>query len=165
MIYFISLGSNLGDKPQNLSKAAEGLEKLGVRIIAGSSIYRTEPVDFLDQPWFLNQVLEVESQLGPEEFLDLTQSIEVKLGRVRAIPKGPRIMDIDILLADDIIYRSERLTIPHPALEKRRFVLVPLNEMAPSLIHRPSGKSIAELLRDTPDVSEVRLLQEPGEAP
>jgi 2-amino-4-hydroxy-6-hydroxymethyldihydropteridine diphosphokinase len=155
MTYYLSLGSNLGDRGRNLRLASEALRSAGVKIMAESSVYETEPVDLMGQPWFYNQVLKVSSELEPEALLKLLKTVEAALGRVPGVPKGPRTIDIDILLAGGLIHRSEALVIPHPALELRNFVLVPLCEIAPAVIHPVSGKTIRALLAESKDGSKV----------
>jgi len=153
--YFIGLGSNLGDTRKQLAGARRRLTRAGVVIVRTSSLYRTEPVDELDQPWFRNQVLKVRTVLGPQELLDLALSIEREMKRVPTVSKGPRTIDIDILLAGETIIDTPGLTIPHPRLHLRRFVLVPLEELEPRLVHPVLGKTIRELLRACPDRSTV----------
>jgi 2-amino-4-hydroxy-6-hydroxymethyldihydropteridine diphosphokinase len=155
MTYFLSLGSNISQRKWNLARARRSLEKAGVEILRMSSIYQSEPVDVRDQPWFLNQVLKVRSNLGPQELLDLAKSIERKMGRVPAANKGPRTIDIDILLAEDTVIDTPGLTIPHPRLARRNFVLIPLKEIAPGAVHPVLRKTIGELARESPDVSGV----------
>lgn len=168
MTYYLSLGSNLGDRGRNLRLAVEALRSAGVEILAESSVYETEPVDFLGQPWFYNQVLKVGTELEPEALLKLLKSVETALGRVPGVPKGPRTIDIDILLADGLVHRSEVLVVPHPALESRNFVLVPLCEVAPATTHPVSGKTISALLAESRDRSRVapvrRAVREPEAA-
>lgn len=129
-----------------------------------SSLYETEPVDFLDQDWFLNSVAEIETELGAEELMRLLLAVERSMGRERRIPKGPRSIDIDVLLYGDDIVRSPELKIPHPRMTERRFVLAPLAEIAPDVRHPVFQKTIAELLALTPDQSEVRRYDSAGGA-
>jgi 2-amino-4-hydroxy-6-hydroxymethyldihydropteridine diphosphokinase len=146
---FLALGSNLGDRERNLESALERLEAGGVRVGARSSIYETAPQEFLEQPWFLNQVLKAETSLFPMQLLRLTQRIESEMGRERgaaAIPKGPRLIDIDILLFGRSVIDTPQLVIPHPAMLERRFVLEPLVEIAPELRHPLTGKLFASML-------------------
>src|ERR1700674_2460450 len=124
-LIYLSLGSNLGDRAANLEGAIAALPDAGVRVLRRSSIYETEPVDFLEQPWFLNCVVEAETSLAPRELLEKLQSIERKLGSRKEIPRGPRIVDLDILLYDTAAIHADGLEIPHPRLAERRFVLVP----------------------------------------
>jgi 2-amino-4-hydroxy-6-hydroxymethyldihydropteridine diphosphokinase len=152
---WIGIGSNLGDRKQHLKDACDLLRTRVVRI---SSFYETEPVDFADQPWFLNAALEIESDWTPRELLKQCQRVEAELHRERLQPKGPRTIDLDILFYDDLILNDADLVIPHPAIANRRFVLEPLAEIAPGLIHPVMKKSIADLLRDCPDRSVVRAV-------
>ena len=156
MKYFISLGSNIGEREKNLAQAIELLEKKGVKILKKSSIYETSPVGNKEQPWFLNQVLEVRSDSKPKTFLRLVLSIEKRMGRTRMVPRGPRCLDIDILLAEDKIVHSEVLTIPHPELANRNFVLLPLKEIAHDTIHPVLKETIGDLWLKSKDRSIVR---------
>ncbi|MFB0564565.1 MAG: 2-amino-4-hydroxy-6-hydroxymethyldihydropteridine diphosphokinase [Candidatus Aminicenantaceae bacterium] len=157
--YFLSLGTNLGQKKNNLSQALSLLEKKGVRILRSSSIYRTQPIDFHKQPWFYNQVVEVESSFSPLEFLRVIKNIEKTMGRRTTVKKGPRIIDIDILLAEKIIIKARELVIPHPLLEKRNFVLIPLRELSPHAIHPLLGTTIDILANKSEDKSIVKKLR------
>jgi 2-amino-4-hydroxy-6-hydroxymethyldihydropteridine diphosphokinase len=132
---YLSLGSNLGDREQNLERAIAALERENIRVKARSSIYETEPRDVTDQPWFLNMVIECETEYFPLQLLAVLQRIEREMGRVRrgAPPRGPRLIDIDILLFGAVKMRTERLEVPHPRMLQRRFVLEPLLEIAPGL--------------------------------
>ena len=145
---FLSLGSNVGERQAQLAEAIERLEAAGVQVIRKSAVYETEPQDLRDQPWFLNLVLEVETKLSPIQLLTAIQAIEESMGRKRDVPKGPRSIDIDILLYGVAIVETEDLQIPHPRLAQRRFVLEPLAELAPDLPHPRSGRTMRELLRD-----------------
>jgi 2-amino-4-hydroxy-6-hydroxymethyldihydropteridine diphosphokinase len=122
------------------------LEAAGVRILRRSSVYETEPQDRSDQPWFLNMVIEVETDLPPLELLAQTQKIEKEIGRQRGLSKGPRTLDIDILLYESSVLATKELEIPHPRLAQRRFVLEPLAELAPDLRHPVTNIPIRELL-------------------
>jgi 2-amino-4-hydroxy-6-hydroxymethyldihydropteridine diphosphokinase len=155
-IYF-SLGSNIGDRALNIARAVEALPAHGVRVVRQSSLYETEPVELRVQDWFLNCVVEVDTQLTPQELMHELLEIERSMGRVRLAPKGPRIIDMDILLFGTAMVREPRLEIPHPRMAERRFVLVPFAEIAPGAIHPLLKKTITELLVETPDKSEVRL--------
>ncbi len=135
------------------------LEKENIEILRSSSIYETQPVDFTSQPWFLNQMLEVSTGQTPDELLDIIKKIEATMGRKRAIPKGPRKIDIDIILAGEFIKRSAHLEIPHPQMHKRNFVLVSLREMAPGVVHPVLKKTIESLALENDDLSEIRKYQ------
>jgi 2-amino-4-hydroxy-6-hydroxymethyldihydropteridine diphosphokinase len=151
-IAYLSLGSNLGDGRRNLSRASAELVKAGVEVVRSSSIYETEPQDVKAQPAFLNAVFAVKSDLSPFALLKLTQCIEAAMGRTRSeIPKGPRLIDIDILVLGNLIVQDERLTIPHPRMLNRRFVLEPLVEIAPDLRYPGTGIFIRDWLASVSD--------------
>src|SRR6185437_62633 len=126
---YLSLGSNLGDRAANLQKCIRLLSNLG-DVAKISSLYETEPMELREQPWFLNCVVELETQLSARQLLSGIQQIEAKLGRSREIDKGPRTIDIDILLYDSEVIKDNDLEIPHPTMQKRRFVLAPLAEIS-----------------------------------
>jgi 2-amino-4-hydroxy-6-hydroxymethyldihydropteridine diphosphokinase len=158
---FLSLGSNIGDRVAHIRRALELLPNVGVEVRRVSSFYQTEPVDFLPQRWFVNCVVEVGTDLMPLRLLKTLQSVERALGRRPGIPKGPRTIDIDILLYENVVVRSSVLTIPHERLSERRFVLIPLRELAGDLRHPVTQRTVVEMLHDTPDTSQVvRLKQE-----
>jgi 2-amino-4-hydroxy-6-hydroxymethyldihydropteridine diphosphokinase len=158
---FLSLGSNVGDRVAHLRRAFELLAKVGIEVRRVSSFYQTEPVDFLAQRWFVNCVAEVGTDLMPLRLLKTLQAVERALGRRPGIPQGPRPIDIDILLYENVVVRSRALTIPHARLSERRFVLVPLRELAAHLRHPVTQRTVLEMLHDTPDASQViRLRQE-----
>ena len=156
---YLSLGSNLGDRAANLDRAVSALPEAGLRVLRCSAIYEAEPVDFLDQPWFLNCVVEAETSLAPRPSLAALQGIEALLGSRKLIPKGPRIIDLDILFYGDAVIHEAGIEVPHPRLADRRFVLVPLAELAPEWRHPVSHKTVAELLAATADRSVVRAWQ------
>lgn len=158
MRYFLSLGSNLGNKRRNLSLALKALQRAGVKVLRVSSVYRTQPVDFTAQPWFYNQVVHISAPLTPPELHDLTLRIEKELGRKPLPGKGPRAIDIDILLAENQAISTRRLVIPHPRLPLRNFVLVPLAEIAPRTVHPLLKRKIADLKKASTDPSAVRRL-------
>jgi 2-amino-4-hydroxy-6-hydroxymethyldihydropteridine diphosphokinase len=155
---YIALGSNLGDRAKALAAATDRLERLG-RVEARSSLYETEPVGLHDQPTFLNAVLALETKLDPLSLLHSLLAIERELGRDRSrgVPNGPRTLDLDLLLMGDTVVATEELTLPHPALAQRRFVLAPLAEIAPHLRHPQSNQTMAELLALLPDEGENRV--------
>jgi 2-amino-4-hydroxy-6-hydroxymethyldihydropteridine diphosphokinase len=141
---YLSLGSNVGDRSGNLNAAIDRLRALG-EVVAVSSFYETEPVEFSAQPWFVNCVVEFDTERTPQELLSDILNIEQQLGRRRVQKKGPRTIDIDILLFDNLIIEDQGLTIPHPAMHARRFVLEPLAEIAPDLQHPVCKQTIREL--------------------
>ena len=154
---FLSLGSNIGERARNIARAIAELPEHGVRVVGRYSLYETEPVEFLAQGRFLNCVVEVETELEPAELMRALLDIERSMGRERVTPKGPRIIDMDILLFGSRVVREADLEIPHPRMAERRFVLVPLVKIAPAVVHPVLKKTVAELLAETTDRSEVRL--------
>ena len=142
---YLGLGANLGNRQNNLKRALE-LLRAQVRIEQVSSFYETEPVGYREQPRFLNAVCRVSTSLSPEELLALIKEIEAKLGRVPSFPNAPRLIDIDILFYNDQVINLPQLTIPHPRLEERGFVLVPLADIAPELVHPVSHQKIKDLV-------------------
>jgi 2-amino-4-hydroxy-6-hydroxymethyldihydropteridine diphosphokinase len=152
---YLSLGSNVGDREGHLREAIQRLESAGF-VAAVSSLYETEPVDLIDQAWFLNCALALETTPTPEGLLEVLLEIEEQMGRRRTQEKGPRTIDIDILLFGDAIVDSPGLSIPHPALARRRFVLEPLAEIAPDARHPILNKTIRELLDALPPGQAVR---------
>ena len=157
-LVYLSLGSNVGDREGNLHRAIAALPAAGVPVKRVSSIYETQPVDYLQQAWFLNCVVEGETQLPPLTLLHALREIEGAMGSKKEIPKGPRLIDLDILLYGNEIVDTPELQIPHPRMTQRRFVLVPLRELAPKLRHPSEQATVEELLRRTPDTSEVNRL-------
>jgi 2-amino-4-hydroxy-6-hydroxymethyldihydropteridine diphosphokinase len=144
---YIGIGSNIGDRESNLKFAVEMLqEQDGVEVTVVSSYLNTAPVGYIDQPDFLNAVVEIRTSLTPISLLEVCQVIEQELKRVRTIRWGPRTIDLDILLYGDMVINEENLIIPHPRMHEREFVLYPLNEIAPNTVHPIIKKSIAELL-------------------
>ncbi|MGB9454898.1 MAG: 2-amino-4-hydroxy-6-hydroxymethyldihydropteridine diphosphokinase [Bryobacteraceae bacterium] len=145
-LIYLSLGSNIGDRERNLRAAVERLGAPGLRVLRVSPVYETEPVDYTDQRWFFNLVVEAETSLFPLQLLARVQKIERVLGRVRTVPKGPRIIDIDILLYGAAVVHGAKLEIPHPRMAERRFVLAPLHDLAPDLRHPVTRATVTELL-------------------
>ena len=158
---YLSLGSNLGDRAAQLRTALARLPAAGIEVRQISSFYQTEPVDFLTQRPFVNCVAEVETDLMPLQLLTALQGVERAMGRRRGVSKGPRPIDIDILLYENAIVRSAALTIPHERMSERRFVLIPLRELAAQIRHPRTKRTVAEMLEETPDrIQVVRLRAE-----
>lgn len=146
-IIYLSLGSNVGDREQNLQSAIDHVAAADLRVTRISSVYETEPMDFKEQRAFLNLVAEAETDLFPMMLLSRIRKIELALGRKRVGPaKGPRTIDIDILLYGKFIVHSAQLEVPHPRMHERRFVLAPMVELAPDLRHPESRRTMRELL-------------------
>ena len=152
---YLSLGSNVGERLANLRHAIERLQDLG-QVQAVSSLYETEPVEFTAQPWFLNCAVALETTRMPKQLLQALLDLEVEMGRRRTQNKGPRIIDLDILLFGNSIVNAPGLTIPHPALAERRFVLAPLAEIAAEVVHPVLKKTIRELRDALPPGPVVR---------
>ena len=155
-IVYLSLGSNVGDRLANLRAAIEALADAGLRVLRVSSMYETEPVDYLEQDWFLNCVVEGETDVPAVELLRALRGIETRMGSKKVIAKGPRLIDIDILLYGAKTIDTAELQVPHPRMAQRSFVLVPLAEIAPSLRHPSWSGNAEQLLASTSDRSAVR---------
>ncbi len=156
-LVYISLGSNVGDRSANLRGTTERLGEVGL-VKAKSGFYETEPVELRDQPWFLNSVVALDTNLTPVELLKKVLAIEHEMGRIRTRDKGPRSIDIDILLFGDQLIEERGLKIPHPAMHQRRFVLEPLAEIAPEVVHPQLRKTARELLAALPAGQAVHRL-------
>ena len=155
---YLLLGTNLGNRLAHLVKAAEFIQSLCGNVTTQSSIYETAAWGLTDQPSFYNQVLVIKTALLPEHLMETLLSIEEKMGRKRTIKFGPRTIDIDILLIDGLTHNSPLLTLPHPALPQRKFALMPLAEVAATIIHPTAKKSIAQLLLACTDTLNVQKI-------
>jgi 2-amino-4-hydroxy-6-hydroxymethyldihydropteridine diphosphokinase len=154
---YLSLGSNTGDRFANLKSALDGLSKIGT-VMAVSSFYETEPVEVTSQPWFLNCVAQLETDKMPKQLMKAILDLEAQMGRVRRQKKGPRNIDIDILFFGNSVVETSGLTIPHPALHERRFVLEPLAEIAPELRHPVFNRTIRQLRDALPRGQAVKKI-------
>ena len=159
---YLGLGSNLGDREGHLERGLRALGARGVQVTAVSSIYETEPVGGPAQGPYLNLVAVGETSLSPEALMQAALEAEGEAGRVRTVRNAPRTLDVDILFHGALVRRTDALTLPHPRLHERRFVLVPLAELAPALRHPALGQTVAELLAACPDHSRVEV--RPGRA-
>ena len=158
MKYFLCLGSNLGDREANLANCLIKLKKIDAEVIIVSSLYETEPVCERNQPSFLNQVVEIEVDIDPFGLLNKTKKIEHQMGRVETeLDKSPRIIDIDIILAENKVIHTENLIIPHPRMHLRKFVLIPLKEIAPEVEHPVLQKTVKMINKNCQDKSEVHV--------
>ena len=143
---YIGLGTNMGERELNLQNAIEHIEKKVGKVLAQSSIYETPAWGLTDQPDFLNQVIEIETSQTPPQILENILQIEIEMGRIREKKWGPRLIDLDILFYNNLIFNTENLQIPHPYIHQRAFVLEPLNEIAPNFVHPVFEKTISELV-------------------
>ena len=157
---FVSVGSNLGDKIENCQKGINGLLADGESVLVrSSSFYRTSPVDYKEQDWFVNLVIKIETNLDPFELLGKIQDIQKAIGRKAGTVRfGPRILDLDIIFFDDQVIQTDILEIPHPRMHKRRFVLKPICDIEPSMMHPVLGKDMQSLLSGLKD-SEQRIME------
>lgn len=155
---YLSLGSNLGDRDKNLRTALAALADAKVRVTRVSSFYETEPVDLREQPWFLNCAVQAKTELSPFELLHALRGIESQMGSKKLVAKGPRLIDLDILLYGNETIDIPELQVPHPRMLQRKFVLAPLAEIAPNLKHPRWEGTASELVAKVNDLSEVRRL-------
>jgi len=159
MKVLISYGSNMGDKKENCREAIRRILKLkGVTILWESSFYRTDPVGIIEQDWFVNGLISVETDIPPEELLDRLLSIELQMGRVREEKWGPRLIDLDIISYGDQVMESEKLTLPHPETPNRAFVLIPIRQIEPTWIHPVTGKTAGEMLQELSEDQQVQII-------
>jgi 2-amino-4-hydroxy-6-hydroxymethyldihydropteridine diphosphokinase len=154
---YLGLGSNVGDRAEHFRYALKALSERNISVWRSASLYWTEPRDLEGQPWFLNTVVEIRTLLDPEALLQECLEVERAAGRVRDVPKGPRPLDIDIVLYKDLVVDLPDLTIPHPRYRERRFVLVPLVELAPDIADPACGLTMCQLLDLCQDTGQVRL--------
>ena len=156
---YIGIGSNLGTPDKNCEEAIEKISTNGgIKIVSKSLLYQTTPVGHIKQDWFVNSVIKIDTQLSPKELLSALLNIESEMGRVRREKWGPRVIDLDLLLYDNLILNQEGITLPHPEIQKRKFVLVPLNEIEENLIHPIQKKTVKTLLHELSDDAEVKKL-------
>ena len=158
---YLALGSNLGDRVAQLNAAVAGLGGRGVRVVRSASVYSTEPKEIVSQPWFLNTVVEVATELDPEALMRVCLEVENACGRERRLPNGPRTLDIDIIFFGDRVVQIAGLTIPHPRYAERRFVLEPLAEIAADHIDPCRGRRVGDLVRQVQDNGTVTPFAEP----
>ncbi|HEX2666552.1 MAG TPA: 2-amino-4-hydroxy-6-hydroxymethyldihydropteridine diphosphokinase [Candidatus Acidoferrum sp.] len=156
---YLSLGSNIGDRENNLRKAIRALTEANVRVTRVSSLYETEPVDLREQPWFLNCVVRGETETPALDLLRALRGIEAHMGSEKLVPKGPRLIDIDILLYGDATVDRPELQVPHPRMLQRKFVLVPLAEIAPNLKHPSWAGTAKHIVSNLADASAVHKFE------
>lgn len=155
---YLSLGSNVGDREANLRAGIAALAGAGVRVTRVSAFYETEPVDYLEQAWFVNCVVEGGTELPALELLRSLREIEARLGSKKVVAKGPRLLDVDILLYGAEVIDTAELQVPHPRMHLRKFVLAPLVEIAAGVVHPKLGMTAAQMLEGTEDQSQVRRI-------
>jgi 2-amino-4-hydroxy-6-hydroxymethyldihydropteridine diphosphokinase len=163
MNIFLCLSTNLGDRATNLQHAVASMQS-DVQVISASKVYETPPWGYVDQPMFLNQVLQVQTNLPPFDLLTHLKKTEHQMGRVETFRNGPRLIDIDILFYGDMVVNAPQLTLPHPRLHQRAFVLVPLADLAPNLVHPVIGKTVQQMLQAVDRSGIIPYLPPPTQA-
>ena len=159
---YIAIGSNIGNPYQNCIEAIRNISKNdSIKVISKSSFYKTSPIGDIEQEWFINSVIKITTSFSPENLLSNLLNIETEMGRVRKEKWGPRLIDLDLLFYDNLILNQELITIPHPEIQKRKFVLIPMSEIAGTYSHPTLKKTIKTLLLESSDDSEVQKLTEP----
>jgi len=160
---YIGIGSNLGIPEENCTKAIEKISSTkDIKIISKSSFYQTEPIGEVQQGWFVNSAIKIETDLSPENLLSVLLNLELAMGRTRKEKWGPRLIDLDLLLYDNLVLEKKGLTLPHPEIQNRNFVLVPMSEIAENLIHPTLKKTIKTLLQESSDVTIVKKIKNPN---
>ena len=159
---YIGIGSNLGNPEENCTKAIEKISSIkDIKIISKSSFYQTEPIGGVQQDWFVNSAIEIETDLSPENLLSVLLSLELAMGRTRKEKWGPRLIDLDLLFYGNLVLDNKDLTLPHPEIQNRKFVLIPMSEIAENLIHPTLKKTIKTLLQASSDLAIVKKIKKP----
>jgi 2-amino-4-hydroxy-6-hydroxymethyldihydropteridine diphosphokinase len=160
---YIGIGSNLGIPKENCTNAIEKISSTkDIKIISKSSFYRTEPIGGVQQGWFVNSAIEIKTDLSPENLLSVLLNLELAMGRIRKEKWGPRLIDLDLLFYGNLVLENKSLTLPHPEIQNRKFVLVPMSEIAENLIHPTLKKTIKTLLQESSDVTIVKKIKNPN---
>ena len=160
---YIGIGSNLGIPGKNCTKAIEIISSAkDIKIISKSSFYQTEPIGGVQQGWFVNSAIEIETDLSPENLLSVLLNLELAMGRIRKEKWGPRLIDLDLLLYGNLVLKNKGLTLPHPEIKNRKFVLIPMCEIAENLIHPTLKKTIKTLLQESSNVTVVKKTKKPN---
>ena len=160
---YIGIGSNLGTPEKNCTKAIEKISSTkDIKIISKSSFYQTEPIGGVQQGWFVNSAIEIKTDLSPENLLSVLLNLELAMGRIRKEKWGPRLIDLDLLLYGNLVLENKGLTLPHPEIQNRKFVLIPMCEIAENLIHPTLKKTIKTLLQESSDVTIVKKIKRPN---
>ena len=160
---YIGIGSNLGTPGKNCANAIEKISRTkDIKIISKSSFYQTEPIGGVQQGWFVNSAIEIETDLSPENLLSVLLNLELAMGRIRKEKWGPRLIDLDLLFYGNLVLENKSLTLPHPEIQNRKFVLVPMCEIAENLIHPTLKKTIKTLLQESSDITIVKKIKRPN---